>query len=90
MADMQDMLGMGMDEGIETNVDIVFVIDATRSMEKMIETVKNATLTFQDELYEALKENIQWILTGAVALVIGLWAFVKFIWPRISKKERRA
>jgi len=57
MADMQDMLGMGMDEGIETNVDIVFVIDATRSMEKMIETVKNATLTFQDELYEALKEN---------------------------------
>lgn len=57
MSDMQDMLGMGMDESIETNVDIVFVIDATRSMEPMIEKVKNATLTFQDELYEALKEN---------------------------------
>lgn len=57
MADMQDMLGMGMDEGIETNVDIVFVIDASKSMEDMIETVKNATLSFQDELYKELKEN---------------------------------
>lgn len=42
MSDMQDMLDMGMDESIETNVDIVFVIDATRSMEPMIEKVKNA------------------------------------------------
>ena len=35
MADMQDMLGsMGVgEEGIATNVDIVFVIDATKSMQ---------------------------------------------------------
>ncbi len=58
MADMQDMLGMGaMDEGIETNVDIVFVIDATKSMTPMIDKVKNATLTFQDELYRELEKN---------------------------------
>ncbi len=58
MADMQDMLGMGgMDEGIETNVDIVFVIDATKSMTPMIDKVKNAALTFQDELYRELERN---------------------------------
>lgn len=56
MADMQEMLGMD-NEGIETNVDIVFVIDATDSMAPVIDMVKNATLTFQDELYEVLKEN---------------------------------
>ncbi len=48
------------------------------------------SVAFKRYRNEALKENIQWILTGAVALVIGLWAFVKFILPRISKKERRA
>lgn len=58
MSDMQDMLGMStISEGIETNVDIVFVIDATRSMEPMIETVKNAALSFHEELYDALREN---------------------------------
>ena len=48
------------------------------------------SVAFKRYRNETLKENIQWILTGAVALVIGLWAFVKFILPRISKKERRA
>lgn len=58
MSDIQDMLGMGeIQEGIETNVDIVFVIDATASMGNMIETVKDTTLTFQEQLYAELKEN---------------------------------
>lgn len=57
MSDMQDMLGKEMAEGIDTNVDIVFVIDATRSMEPLIEKVKNATLVFHDELTEELKEK---------------------------------
>ena len=59
MSDMQDMLGMNREmlDGMDTNVDIVFVIDATRSMEPLIEKVKNATLVFQDELNEALKEK---------------------------------
>ena len=59
MSDMQDMLGMSreMAEGTDTNVDIVFVIDATRSMEPLIEKVKNATLVFHDGLTEALREN---------------------------------
>ena len=38
-------------------MDIVFVIDATRSMEPLIEKVKNATLVFHDGLAEALREN---------------------------------
>ena len=38
-----------------------------------------------------LKENIQWILTGAVVLVAVLWAGLKFVKPRIkARKERRA
>lgn len=57
MSEVQEMLSMlGRRDEIETNVDIVFVIDATRSMEPMIEKVKEATLTFHEELYSALKE----------------------------------
>lgn len=59
MSDIQDMLGKNqeMAEGTDTNVDIVFVIDATRSMEPLIEKVKNATLVFHDGLSEALREK---------------------------------
>ncbi len=39
---------------------------------------------------EILKENIQWVLTGALVLIALLWVFIKVIKPRISKKERRA
>lgn len=58
MADMQDMLGsMGMgEEGIATNVDIVFVIDATRSMQTTIDMVKESALSFQDKLYDFMDE----------------------------------
>lgn len=58
MADMQEMLGaMGAGEvGIATNVDIVFVIDATRSMQTTIDMVKESALSFQDKLYDFMEE----------------------------------
>ena len=58
MADMQDMLGsMGeAEEGIDTNVDIVFVIDATRSMQTTIDMVKASALSFQENLNDCLKD----------------------------------
>ena len=54
MTNMQEMLGsMGEgEEGIATNVDIVFVIDATRSMQTTIDMVKESALSFQDKLYD--------------------------------------
>lgn len=57
MADMRDMLGsMGAtEEGIDTNVDIVFVIDATRSMQTTIDMVKASALSFQENLSECLE-----------------------------------
>lgn len=63
MDNMQEMLGaMGnSEEGIDTNVDIVFVIDATRSMQTTIDMVKESALTFQDKLYgfmDKAKRNI--------------------------------
>ena len=48
------------------------------------------SVAFKRYRNEVLKENIQWILTAAVTLVIGLWVFLKYIRPRISRKERRA
>ncbi len=48
------------------------------------------SVAFKRYRNEVLKENIQWILTAVVTLVIGLWVFLKYIKPRISKKERRA
>ena len=48
------------------------------------------SVAFKRYRNEVLKENIQWILTAVVTLVIGLWAYLKFVRPRISKKERRA
>ncbi len=58
MTDMQDMLGsMGVaEEGIDTNVDIVFVIDATRSMQTTIDMVKDAALSFHENLNSCLKD----------------------------------
>ena len=56
MADLQEMLGsMGeAKEGIDTNVDIVFVIDATRSMQDSIDMVKESALSFDKGLNECL------------------------------------
>ena len=58
MTNMQEMLGsMGEgEEGIATNVDIVFVIDATRSMRTTIDMVKESALSFQDKLYDFMDE----------------------------------
>ena len=52
---MQNMLASVSTE-IETNVDIVFVIDVTGSMSGTIDTVKKATLTFHESLKEKLAE----------------------------------
>ena len=57
-ADMQEMLGsMGTgEEGIATNVDIVFVIDATGSMQTTIDMVKEAALSFHEKLYGVMEK----------------------------------
>lgn len=47
------------------------------------------SVAFKRYRNEVLKENIQGILTGVVVLIVVLWAFFKFVKPRISKKERR-
>lgn len=52
----QDMLGKG-NLMIDTNVDIVFVIDATESMQPLIDKVKNLTLSFREELEKGLEKN---------------------------------
>ncbi len=49
------------------------------------------SVAFKRYRNELLKENIQYVLTGAVVLVAGLWIFFKVIKPRLDKKrERRA
>lgn len=74
MADLQDMLGSigSSEEGIDTNVDIVFVIDATRSMQTTIDMVKASALSFQDNLSECLR--------GAGRIVRNLR--IKVVWFR--------
>ena len=52
----QDMLGCS-DMMIDTNVDIVFAIDATESMQPLIDKVKSLTLSFREELEKGLEKN---------------------------------
>lgn len=52
----QDMLGSD-GQMIDTNVDIVFVIDATESMQPLIDKVKSLTLSFREELEKGLEKN---------------------------------
>lgn len=52
----QDMLGRN-NLVIDTNVDIVFVIDATESMQPLIDKVKSLTLSFREELERGLEKN---------------------------------
>lgn len=57
---MQDMLGASIDKDelmLNTNVDIVFVIDATESMQPLIDKVKSLTLSFREELEKGLERN---------------------------------
>lgn len=86
-----------MDENNElANIGIGKAYLSAGDNEKAMEYLKRGmsqdyySVAFKRYRNEVLKENIQWILTGAVGLIIALWAFIKFVKPRISKKERRA
>lgn len=55
---MQDMLGISsQDMAVDTNVDIVFAIDGTGSMQPLIDKVKSLTLTFRNALEAGLAEK---------------------------------
>lgn len=57
-ATVQDMLGQSFkDAAVDTNVDIVFAIDGTGSMQPLIDKVKALTLTFREELEVGLAEK---------------------------------
>ena len=86
-----------MDENNElANIGIGKAYLSAGDNEKAMEYLKRGmsqdyySVAFKRYRNEVLKENIQWILTGAVGLIVALWAFIKFVKPRISKKERRA
>lgn len=55
MVTIQEMLGRSTSADINVNVDIVFAIDATNSMEPLIEAVKHLTLNFKDVVSAGLK-----------------------------------
>lgn len=65
----QDMLGAG-DMMIDTNVDIVFVIDATESMQPLIDKVKSLTLSFREELEKGLEKNKRKIKNLRIKVII--------------------
>ena len=49
------------------------------------------SVAFKRYRNEILKENIQWILTGAVVLIAAAWIFFKVVKPKIkAKREGRA
>lgn len=67
----QDMLGRGgLDNSIDTNVDIVFAIDATGSMQPLIDKVKSLTLSFREKLEEGLKQNKRTINTLRIKVIV--------------------
>ncbi|MDO5139430.1 MAG: vWA domain-containing protein [Oscillospiraceae bacterium] len=65
----QDMLG-GSDLMIDTNVDIVFVIDATESMQPLIDKVKSLTLSFREELERGLEKNLRRINNLRIKVIV--------------------
>ena len=69
---MQEMLGaMGIsEEGFETNVDLVFVIDATESMQPLIDKVKSLTLSFREELEKGLERNKRVIKNLRIKVIV--------------------
>ena len=87
-----------MDENNElANIGIGKAYLSAGDNEKAMEYLKRGmsqdyySVAFKRFRNEVLKENIQWVLTGAVVLIAVLWAFMKFVKPHIkSKKERRA
>lgn len=56
MSSLQEMLG-SVNMMIDTNVDIVFVIDGTGSMQPLLDKVKSLALSFRDELEKGLELN---------------------------------
>ena len=69
MGTLQDMLG-ARDYMIDTNVDIVFVIDATESMQPLIDKVKSLTLTFREELEKGLEKNKRKIQNLRIKVIV--------------------
>lgn len=70
---MQDMLGASMggsDLMVNTNVDIVFAIDATESMQPLIDKVKSLTLSFRDELEAGLAKNKRKICNLRIKVIV--------------------
>lgn len=68
----QEMLGCGMNGmiSIDTNVDIVFVIDATGSMQPLIDKVKSLTLSFRGELEAGLAKNRRRISALRIKVIV--------------------
>lgn len=64
----QDMLGNN--RMIDTNVDIVFVIDATESMQPLIDKVKSLTLSFREELEKGLENNRRKIKNLRIKVIV--------------------
>ena len=56
MPDINEMM-TGITDELDTHADIVFVIDATESMQPTIDMVKQTTLSFYDGLQDALREQ---------------------------------
>ncbi len=53
---MQEMLGMSLEDyRLDMKVDLVFVIDATESMQPMIDMVKDSVLSFHEKLQEGMQ-----------------------------------
>ena len=68
---LQDMLGMSAeDAAVDTNVDIVFAIDGTGSMQPLIDKVKNLTLTFHKELENGLAEKRRKIHSLRIKVIV--------------------
>lgn len=65
----QEMLGAE-NLMIDTNVDIVFAIDATESMQPLIDKVKSLTLSFREELEKGLEENKRIIKNLRIKVIV--------------------
>lgn len=65
----QEMLGVN-NYMIDTNVDIVFVIDATESMQPLIDKVKDLTLSFREELEKGLEKNKRRINSLRIKVIV--------------------
>lgn len=65
----QDMLGVN-EMMIDTNVDIVFVIDATESMQPLIDKVKSLTLSFREQLEKGLEVNRRKISNLRIKVIV--------------------